>query len=250
MGELGYIRASDNIWKISDCGGKPVQVTHHSSGNLFFPKHVRRTARRSCYEENFGLWKLDVATGKSSEIRIDIKSDPKESESERRVSLMRRRVSSSPSMRRPRLRRMARSSPLPPSRRGGARDAYAVARGRSAVVAGREVDRVCFGSYRPSGNLDRRRMAVASSGSSDADCDKAFDRLGARSKSLLWSGSDHQLRRVEIASGKTEVVASSDVATIGAPQSRPTARGFRIRNEIRCCGITSISRPRAEARNG
>jgi len=34
------------------------------------------------YEENFGLWKLDTATGKSSEIRIDIKSDPKENETE------------------------------------------------------------------------------------------------------------------------------------------------------------------------
>ena len=34
------------------------------------------------YEDNFGLWKLDTASGKSSEIVIDIKADFKENEKE------------------------------------------------------------------------------------------------------------------------------------------------------------------------
>ena len=32
------------------------------------------------YEDNFGLWKLDTASGKTTEIRIEVKSDPKEND--------------------------------------------------------------------------------------------------------------------------------------------------------------------------
>ena len=67
------MKSVNNIWKISDKGGKPVQVTKHTDGNLFFPS-ISADGKTIVYEENFGLWKLDVATGKSSEIRIDIKS--------------------------------------------------------------------------------------------------------------------------------------------------------------------------------
>ena len=58
-------KSVNNIWKISDNGGKPVQVTHHTSGNLFFPS-MSADGKTIVYEENFGLWKLDTATGKST----------------------------------------------------------------------------------------------------------------------------------------------------------------------------------------
>src|SRR6185312_924402 len=64
---------------ISDKGGKPVQVTHETSGNLFFPS-MSADGKTIVYEGNFGLMKLDVASGKTSEIRIDIKSDSKEND--------------------------------------------------------------------------------------------------------------------------------------------------------------------------
>src|SRR5213079_1682105 len=70
-----------NIWKISEQGDKPVQVTHHTSGNLAFPS-ISADGKTIVYEENFGLWKLDVASGQSAEIIIDIKSDSKENETE------------------------------------------------------------------------------------------------------------------------------------------------------------------------
>ena len=31
------MQSKNNIWKISDKGGMPTQVTHHGDGNLFFP---------------------------------------------------------------------------------------------------------------------------------------------------------------------------------------------------------------------
>ena len=49
---------------MSDKGGKPVQVTHHTSGNLYFPS-ISADGKTIVYEENFGLWKLDTATSKS-----------------------------------------------------------------------------------------------------------------------------------------------------------------------------------------
>ena len=44
------------------------------------------------------------------------------------------------------------------------------------------------------------------------------------SKALLWSGSDHKLRSVEIESAKTELIASSDVSQIGTPQFSPDGK--------------------------
>src|SRR6266480_192475 len=51
---------------------------------------ARRTRRTSStadrktivYEDNFGIWKLDVASGKSTEIVIEVKSDTKENDTE------------------------------------------------------------------------------------------------------------------------------------------------------------------------
>ena len=75
------MKSVNNIWKISDRGGKPVPVTHHADGNLYFPS-ISADGKVIVYEDNFGLWKLDTASGKSTEIRIDIRSDPKENDTE------------------------------------------------------------------------------------------------------------------------------------------------------------------------
>ncbi|MBI3949631.1 MAG: PD40 domain-containing protein [Acidobacteria bacterium] len=76
-GGAEVLKSANNIWEISDRGGRPVQVTHHTSGSLFFPS-ISSDGRVIVYEENFGLWKLDTATGKTSEIKISIASDDKE----------------------------------------------------------------------------------------------------------------------------------------------------------------------------
>jgi len=78
------MKSVNNIWKISERGGAPVQITHHTSGNLYFPS-ISADGRTIVYEENFGLWKLDTATGKSGEIKVDIRSDEKENNVELRT---------------------------------------------------------------------------------------------------------------------------------------------------------------------
>ncbi len=70
----------NNIYRISATGsGQPVQVTKHTSGSLFWPA-MSGDGKTIVYEENFGLWKLDVATGRTSEIALQIATDEKENE--------------------------------------------------------------------------------------------------------------------------------------------------------------------------
>lgn len=76
-GSKEALKSTSNIWKVAETGGKPVQVTHHKSGSLFFPS-LSADGRTLVYEEGFGLWKLDTASGKASEVKIDIASDAKD----------------------------------------------------------------------------------------------------------------------------------------------------------------------------
>jgi tricorn protease len=75
-------KSLNNIYKISAKGGtEPTQVTKHSDGNVFFPS-MSSDGKVIVYEENFGIWKLDVASGKTSEVKVDIATDEKENEFE------------------------------------------------------------------------------------------------------------------------------------------------------------------------
>jgi len=74
-------KSVNNIYRIPAGGGQPVQVTKHTSGSLFWPS-MSSDGKVIVYEENFGIWKLDVASGRTSEIKIDIATDDKENESE------------------------------------------------------------------------------------------------------------------------------------------------------------------------
>src|SRR6185369_15382519 len=49
---------------------------------------------------------------------------------------------------------------------------------------------------------------------SDVDCDKNALLWASDSKSRLWGGSDHKLRRVDIESGKEEILATSHAGNI------------------------------------
>ena len=58
-----------------------MQVTKHTDGSLFWPS-MSSDGKVIVYEENFGIWKLDVASGRTSEIKIEIATDEKENEFE------------------------------------------------------------------------------------------------------------------------------------------------------------------------
>ena len=204
------MKSVNNIWKISEKGGTPVQVTHHQDGNLYFPS-ISADRKTIVYEENFGLWKLDVASGKSTEIVIDIKSDSKENETEL-VTLERSRglphLALEPARGDRRARRDLHGRHR--SRRAAARQRDAVA--RTGCRAGR---RTASGSPSFRDRTGRQEVWISdelgknAKKLSDVDCDKSSIIWAPDSKSLLWAGSDHKLRRVDVDSGKTDVVATT-----------------------------------------
>lgn len=218
------MKSVNNIWKVSDKGGAPVQVTHHQDGNLYFPS-ISADGKTIVYEDNFGLWKLDTASGKSSEIVIDIKSDTKENDTEL-VTLTE-----------------AEGFHISPSNRRAA----IVAHGEVFTIATDrgEPQRVSETPWReqdvrwsPNGKWiafisDRTgRQEVWISDElgknpkklSDADCDKSAITWAPDSKSLMWSGSDRKLRRVDIATGKEDIVATTTTGAIGTPQFSPDGK--------------------------
>jgi tricorn protease len=219
------MKSTNNIWKISEKGGAPVQVTHHTSGNLFFPS-ISADGKTIVYEENFGLWKLDTASGKSSQINIDIKSDVKENETDLRT-----------------IANEADGFNLSPSTRRAAisthGEIFTIATDRG------EVQRVTETPWReeeprwsPNGKwiafvsdrTGRQEVFIADEHGanlkqlSKEDCDKPSLTWSPDSKSLLWSGSDHKLRRVDVDSGKTDVLATSDAGAVQNPQFSPDGK--------------------------
>ena len=215
------MKSVNNIWKISDKGGPATQVTHHTDGNLFFPS-ISADRKTIVYEDNFGIYKLDTATGKSTEIRIDMKTDPKENDTELvTVSNDAEGFSLSPSNRR----------------------AAVLVHGELFTVAmdKGEPQRVTETPWREQDarwSPDGKWIAFVSDRTgrqevwisdelgktpkklSDADCDKTGLVWSTDSKSLLWSGSDHKLRRVTT-DGKTDVVATGEVGVVVGAQFAP-----------------------------
>jgi len=232
FGSPEVMKSVNNIYKLSDKGGEPVQVTHHTDGNLFFPS-ISADGKTIVYEDNFQIWKLDVASGKSTQIPIDIASDTKDNESELRI-----------------IQGEAEGFGLSPSNKRAAiathGEIFTVAtdRGEEQRVTDtpwREQDP----NWSPNGKwiafvsdrTGREEIWIAdelgheTKQLSDVDCEKNSILWASDSKSLFWTGSDHSLRQVTIADADTEEITSSSVAPIGNPQVSPDGKWISYSKE-------------------
>ena len=219
------MKSVNNIWKISEKGGKPVQVTKHTDGNLYFPS-MSFDGKVIVYEDNFGLWKLDVASGKTAEVKVDVKSDVKDNEKEIVT-----------------FANEAQGFHISPSNKRAAiedhGEIFTIATDRGEP---QRVTETPWKEENPRWSPDGKWIAFLSDRTgreevwlsdelgknpkklSDADCDKSAILWGADSKYLLWNGSDHKLRRVEIETGKTDVVASGEYGNVNGPQIAPDGK--------------------------
>jgi tricorn protease len=224
-GSPEVLKSVNNIWKISDKGGRPVQVTHHTDGNLFWPS-MSSDRRVIVYEDNFGLWKLDTQTGKSSEIKINIVSDDKENELETVV-----------------VRNETEGYGLSPSGKRAAISAhgeiFTVATDRGDV---QRVTQSFSRETEPSWSPDGKWIAFVSDRSgrdevwvaredgtglkqlSNGDSEKRSIDWAPDSKSLLFSASDHKLYRVDLETAKPQVILSGGGSNIMGPQFSPDAK--------------------------
>jgi tricorn protease len=224
-GSREVLKSVNNIWKIPSSGGHAVQVTHHASGRLFFPS-ISGDGKTIVYEQDFGIWKLDVKTGKSTPIKIDIVSDDKENDVETIT-----------------IHNETESYDLSPSTKRAAISAhgeiFSVATDRG------DIQRVTQSYSRegdPAWSPDGKWIAFISDKSgreevwmaredgtglkmlSDGDGEKAAIQWAPDSKAVIYSGSDHKLYRYDLEAGKATVIASGEASNIQGARFSPDSK--------------------------
>lgn len=220
-------KSVNNIYKVPLRGGQPVQVTKHTTGNLFWPS-MSSDGKVIVYEENFGLWKLDVATGRSSEIQLDISSDEKANEVD--VETVTNQVDAfdiSPSGRRAVI--SARGQIL----------TIATDRGDITRVA---PDKMTSRNQSPKWSSDGKYIAFVSDRSgrdevwisdpegrtpkkiTDLDNEKGSLVWTPDSKALLYTAADKKLYSYNVADGKTSTVTSTDLGRLGSIAVSPDSK--------------------------
>src|SRR5499427_8501014 len=220
-------KSANNIYKIPATGGEPVQLTRHVDGNLFWPS-MSSDGKVIVYEELFGIWKLDVATGRTNEIKIEIAADEKDNETD--VDTVRDEVDSfdlSPSGRRAVI--SARGQVL----------TIATDRGDITRVA---PDNMTSRSQFPKWSADGKYLAYMADKSgrdeiwisdpegrgpkkiTDADNEKGGIIWTPDSKSLLYTAADKKLYGYAVAEGKSTTITSSDVNRIGTVAVSPDSK--------------------------
>lgn len=217
----------NNIYKIPAAGGAPVQVTKHADGSLFWPS-MSSDGKTIVYEDNFGIWKLDVASGRANEIRIDLGTDDKENEIEfRQVQDEVDSFDISPSGRRATI--SARGQIL----------TIATDRGDITRV---NPDAMASRSQNPKWSPDGKYIAFISDKSGQdeiwisdpegkspkkittLDNEKNPAIWSPDSKSLLYIAGGKQLYNYTVDDGKTAVIAKNDIGRIGAVAVSPDSK--------------------------
>ncbi|MGH9195181.1 MAG: S41 family peptidase, partial [Acidimicrobiia bacterium] len=66
-----------NIWRVAPPSGKAERVTSFKSGDVRWPA-MSADGRVIVFERDFGIWKLDVDTGKATPIKLDIHAETQE----------------------------------------------------------------------------------------------------------------------------------------------------------------------------
>jgi tricorn protease len=227
-GAADVFKSANNIYRVSANGsGQPAQITHHTSGSLFWPS-MSSDGKTIVYEESFGLWKLDVASGKSTEIKVDVATDDKENEFETRT-----------------LQNDVDSFDLSPSGQraiisaSGQLLTIATSRGDITRIA---PDNMASRNQTPRWSADGKWIAYISDksgrdevwvGDADGKSLKAITSLdnekGALafspdSKLLLYTAADKRLYSYSVADAKTTVVTSDTVARIGSFSISPDSK--------------------------
>jgi tricorn protease len=218
-GSADVRKSVNNIYKIAVRGGQPSQVTKHTDGNLFWPS-MSSDGKVIVYEENFGIWKLDVASGKTNEIRLDLPSDEKDNEAE--VETISDEIDTfdiSPSGRRAVI--SARGQIL----------TIATDRGDITRVA---PDAMASRNQAPKWSADGKFIAYVSDRSgrdevwisdpegaspkkiSEFDNEKGSLTWTPDSKSLLYTAGDKKLYSYAVAENRTTVVTSTDLGRLGS----------------------------------
>jgi len=221
-------KSANNIYRIPVTGAQqPTQVTKHTDGHVFWPS-MSSDGKTIVYENNFGIWKLDVASGRTNEIKLDLVTDEKDNETE--VETVSNEVDAfdiSPSGRRAVI-----------STRG---QILTIATDRGDITRILP-DKMASRSDTPKWSPDGKYVAFVSDRSgrdeiwisdpeghtpkriTDLDNEKGALVWTPDSRRLLYTAADKKLYSYTIADGKTAALASSDLARIGSVSVSPDSK--------------------------
>jgi tricorn protease len=221
-------KSVNNIYKIPATGAaQPTQVTKHTDGHVFWPS-MSSDGKTIVYEDNFGIWKLDVASGRTNEIKLDIVSDEKDNEAE--IETVTNEVDNfdiSPSGRRAVI-----------SVRG---QILTIATDRGDITRVNP-DKMASRSDAPKWSPDGKHVAFISDRSgrdevwisdpegrtpkkiTDLDNEKGALVWTPDSKMLLYTAADKKLYSYSVVEAKTAVISSSDVSRIGSVAVSPDSK--------------------------
>jgi tricorn protease len=235
-GSADVRKSVNNIYKVPAKGGQPVQVTRHTDGSLFWPS-MSSDGKAIVYEDNFGIWKLDVATGKSTEIKLDVNSDEKANEFE--VETVTNDVDSfdiSPSGRRAVISTHGQILTI------------ATDRGDITRVA---PDKMSSRSQSPRWSPDGKYVAFVSDRSgrdevwvtdvegtspkkiTSLDNEKSSLVWTPDSKALVYAAGDRTLYSYTVADGKTATVTSSDLGRLSSVAVSPDSKWITFSKQDR-----------------
>jgi tricorn protease len=210
-------KSRNNIWKIAEDGREPVQVTFHKSGSLFWPS-MSSDGKVIVYEENFGLWKLDTATGKTAEVKIDIAADDADNTLESlTVSSECDSYGLSPTGKRAVISTRGEVFTIATDRGDVRRITSTPGARETQPTWSRDGKWIAFVSDRS--GRDEVYVCDEEGGQlkkvSDGDSQKGQITWSPDSKSLLYTGSDRKLHRYDLDGGKTTVLATGEVIGFG-----------------------------------
>jgi tricorn protease len=235
-GSVEVRRSANNIYRIPSKGGQPVQVTKHTDGHVFWPS-MSSDGRVIVYEDNFGIWKLDVATGRSTEIKLEIATDDKANEVD--VETVTNDVDAfdiSPSGRRAVI-----------STRG---QILTIATDRGDITR-LAPDKMASRNDAPKWSFDGKYIAFISDRSgrdevwisesesknpkkiTDLDTEKGALVWTPDSKALLYTAGDKKLYSYSVADAKTSIVTATDLGRIGSIAVSPDSKWITFSKQDR-----------------
>src|SRR6266852_5778347 len=226
-GSREVLRSTNNLWKAPEGGGKPVQLTHFHDGSLFFPA-ISSDGKVIVFEEDSGLWKLDTATGKSSEVKIDIATDDKENNFEAlNINSEADSYNLSPSGQRATISAHGEIFTIAAEHGDATRVTHSYSRETDPMWS---PDGKWIAYLSDQGGHDSVWVADAEGNNAKklTDTDNEKLRVGwmPDSKAVYFTSSDHGLYVVDAGGGQTRKIAANDAGNILGAEVSPDGKWF------------------------
>ncbi|HYN23997.1 MAG TPA: S41 family peptidase, partial [Pyrinomonadaceae bacterium] len=215
-----------NIWRIPDSGGKADRVTTFKSGDVRWPA-VSADGRVIVFEHDFGIWKLDLNSRKTTPITLNIAAETQENLSEvQTFSAQADDYDLAPSSRRVALSIHGEIFTAPVEEGDLKQVTDGPARDRSVAYApdGKSLSFVSDRSGREELYVTSTDGTGEARQITDIDMLKFAYNWSPDSKEIAFTTSDGKLRKVEATTKQVTVLDSSNYGNIGTPVWSPDGK--------------------------